>query len=100
MASEAAITIRRPSHRLVDRPMSYTVWIDGEDVGAVHDRETQRFPVAPGVHHVRLGISGRARKRTDLDQPGGRGGHEGGCGSASRVLAQATAGHLPAASPP
>ncbi len=60
MASESAITIGRPSHRLVDRLMAYTVWIDGTDVGALRDGETQRFPVGPGVHHVRLGISGRA----------------------------------------
>lgn len=60
MPQGAAITISRPSHRFVDRPMAYAVWIDGEDVGAVQDGETQLFSVAPGVHHVRLGISGRA----------------------------------------
>ena len=60
MGTESTIRIGRPSHRLVDRPMAYTVWIDGTDVGAIHDGESQRFPVAPGVHRVRLGISGRA----------------------------------------
>jgi len=60
MEPDAAVTISRPSHRFVDRPMTYTVWIDGQEVGAIHDGETQRFSVTPGNHQVRLGISGRA----------------------------------------
>jgi hypothetical protein len=56
LASESSIEICRPSHKVVDRPISYTVWIDGKDVGAVHDGETRRFSVTPGTHQVRLGI--------------------------------------------
>lgn len=60
MLPDAAVTISRPSRRFVDRPMTYTVWLDGQDVGAIHNGETRRFPISPGVHKVRLGISGRA----------------------------------------
>lgn len=59
MTPEAEIMISRPSHRFVDRLMAYTVWIDGQDVGAVHDGETQGFSVPPGIHQVRLGMYGR-----------------------------------------
>ncbi len=60
MPSDATIAINRPSHRIVDRVMSYTVWIDGQSVGELRDGESHRFTVSAGVHHVRLGISGRA----------------------------------------
>ena len=60
MPPRATLIVSRPSHRLVDRLMAYTVWVDGKEVGAVSNGQTQRFSVAPGAHDVRLGISGRA----------------------------------------
>lgn len=60
MAPRATLMVSRPTLRLVDRLMAYTVWVDGKDVGAIRNGETRRFSVSPGVHQVLAGISGRA----------------------------------------
>jgi hypothetical protein len=51
---DAAIEICRPEARRMDRGRKYKVRIDGQDVGSVKARSTDRFPVTSGEHTVSL----------------------------------------------
>lgn len=56
---QAEIEVVRETTMLRDRPFEYVVWIDRVAVGRIRTGETHRYPVAPGLRSVRVGIAGR-----------------------------------------
>ena len=65
-ASHGTITIARRT-LLQDLVRRYTVFIDGGSVGTLWAFQTGQYPVAPGVHQVRLAIGASRASSAEVE---------------------------------